>query len=165
MLKERLNRGVLEYSEGLYRNPWFLVKKKKPGDYRLINSATHLNIIIRRDANLPPSVDEFTEEFTGCHITSLVDLYSGYNQILLYPKSRDLTVFFTLLRLLRNTTLLQGAINSMAQFVRIINLILEDINPEVAKLFINNISVKGLYTNYDREEALPSIQRFILEHI
>jgi hypothetical protein len=53
----------------------------------------------------------------------------------------------------------------MAQFVRIMNLILEDINPEVAMLFLNNVSVKGLYTNYNREEALPSIQRFILEYI
>jgi hypothetical protein len=79
MLKERLNREVLEYSKGPYKNPWFLVKKKKPGDYRLINSATYLNIVTRRDANLPPSVDEFAEEFTGYYVTSLVDLYSGYN--------------------------------------------------------------------------------------
>jgi hypothetical protein len=45
----------------------------------------------------------------------------------------------------------------VAQFIRIINLILEDINPEVAKLFINDISVKELYTDYNKEEALPSI--------
>jgi hypothetical protein len=45
----------------------------------------------------------------------------------------------------------------MAQFIRIINLILKDINPKVAKPFINNIKVKGLYTNYNREEALPGI--------
>ncbi len=32
MLKDRLDRGVLEYSEGPYRNAWFLVKKKKPGE-------------------------------------------------------------------------------------------------------------------------------------
>jgi hypothetical protein len=79
MLKERLDRGVLEYSKGLYRNLWFLVKKKKPGEYRLINLATHLNAVIRRDANLPLSVDEFADEFTGYYIASLVDLYSGYN--------------------------------------------------------------------------------------
>jgi hypothetical protein len=100
MLKERLNRGVLEYSKGLYKNLWFLVKKKKPGEYRLINLATHLNAIIRRDTNLPPSINEFADEFTGYYIISLVDLYSGYNQMLLHPKSRDLTIFFTPLRLL-----------------------------------------------------------------
>ena len=53
----------------------------------------------------------------------------------------------------------------MAQFIKIINLILEDINLEVAILFLNNVSIKGLYTNYNREEALPSIQRFILKYI
>ena len=31
--------------------------------------------------------------------------------------------------------------------------------------FLNNIRVKGLYTNYNKEEALSSIQRYILEHI
>jgi hypothetical protein len=79
MLKERLNKGVLEYSKGLYKNLWFLVKKKKPGEYRLINLATYLNAVMRRDANLLLSINEFADEFTGCYITSLVDLYSGYN--------------------------------------------------------------------------------------
>jgi hypothetical protein len=100
ILKERLNKGVLEYSKGLYRNLWFLVKKKKLREYRLINLAIHLNVVIRRDANLLPSINEFIDEFAGCYIISLVDLYSSYNQILLYSKSRDLIVFFTLLRLL-----------------------------------------------------------------
>jgi hypothetical protein len=79
MLKERLNREVLEYSKGPYRNLWFLVKKKKPRDYKLINLATHLNIITRQNTNLPLSINEFTKEFIGCYITSLVDLYSSYN--------------------------------------------------------------------------------------
>ena len=31
--------------------------------------------------------------------------------------------------------------------------------------FLNNISIKGLYTNYNGDEALPGIRRYILEHI
>jgi len=100
MLKERLNRGVLEYSKGLYKNLWFLIKKKKPGEYKLINSVIYLNTVIRRDANLPPLIDEFIKEFIDYYIISLVNLYSSYNQILFHPKSRDLTAFFILLRLL-----------------------------------------------------------------
>ena len=45
------------------------------------------------------------------------------------------------------------------------NLILEDINLVVVMPFLNNVRVKGLYTDYDREEALPSIYRYILEHV
>ena len=100
ILKERLDKRVLEYSKGPYKNLWFLVKKKTLRDYKLINSITYLNIITRRDVNLLPSVDEFTEEFISYYIISLIDLYSGYDQMLLYFKSKDLTVFFTPLRLL-----------------------------------------------------------------
>jgi hypothetical protein len=100
MLKEQLDKGVLEYSKGLYKNPWFLVKKKKPGEYKLINLAMYLNAITRQDANLPLFINEFADEFTGYYIISLVDLYSSYNQMLLHLKSRDLIAFFTPLRLL-----------------------------------------------------------------
>ena len=79
MLKKRLDKGVLEYFKRPYKNPWFLVKKKTLKDYRLINSATHLNIVTRRDVNLLSSVDEFIKEFTDYYIISLVDLYSGYD--------------------------------------------------------------------------------------
>jgi hypothetical protein len=37
------------------------------------------------------------------------------------------------------------------------SLILEDINPKVAMPFLNDVGVKGLYTDYDGEEVLPSI--------
>jgi len=45
------------------------------------------------------------------------------------------------------------------------SLILKDINPEIAKPFINDVGVKGPYTNYDGEEALLGIRRFILKYI
>jgi hypothetical protein len=79
MLKERLNKGVLEYSKGLYRNLWFLVKKKKPREYKLINLTIYLNAVIRRDINLLLFINKFTDEFIGYYIISLVDLYSSYN--------------------------------------------------------------------------------------
>ena len=79
MLKNRLNKEVLEYLKGLYRNPWFLVKKKKPGEYRLINSAIYLNIVTRRDVNLLLLVNEFVNEFIKCYIISLINLYFNYN--------------------------------------------------------------------------------------
>ena len=39
-----------------------------------------LNAVTWRDANLSPFVNEFSEEFAGCHIASLIDFYFGYNQ-------------------------------------------------------------------------------------
>ena len=57
--------GVLEPSKGPYRNPAFLIKKKKPGEYRLISSVTKQNSETVRDAGLPPNVEEFSERFAG----------------------------------------------------------------------------------------------------
>ena len=45
------------------------------------------------------------------------------------------------------------------------SLILKDINPEIAKPFIDDVGVKRPYTDYDGEEALLGIRRFILKHI
>jgi hypothetical protein len=79
MLKKRLNKGILKYFKELYRNPWFLVKKKKPREYKLINLTIYLNIITRQDINLPLFINEFINKFIGCYIISLINLYSSYN--------------------------------------------------------------------------------------
>jgi hypothetical protein len=164
MLKERIRRGTLERCEGPYRNPIFLVGKKDKGDFRLINAAMHINKVTRRDSNLPPEVDEFSERFAGMRVVTLADWFSGYDQVELAETSRDLTGFMTPLGLLRMTTLPQGATNSVGQFVRIANKILERVS-DVASAFVDDIGVEGPKTDYDGEEIEPGIRRYILEHI
>ena len=166
MIKERLRNKILEPCYGPYRNPWFLVKKKEPGKYRLVNAALEMNKVTIRDANLPPSVDDFSEQFSGCMMSSLVDLFSGYDQFPLAETSRDLTAFQTPVGLVRMTTLPQGATNSIAQFMRIITRILMDHIPRIALPFMDDIGVKGPFdTPANREEVLPGIRRGALEHI
>ena len=118
-----------------------------------------------RDANLPPSVDEFSEEIARCHIASLIDFFSGYDQIELDVQSRDLTGFQTPIGLLRMTTLPQGATNSVAQFVRIVTKILEDLIPTDCLPFLDDVGVKGPTTAYNGEEAFPGVRKYVLEHI
>lgn len=166
MLRERLRNGVLEPCQGPYRNPWFLVKKKN-GKYRLINSATNINRVTIKDANLPPIADEFSEEFAGRAIGSYLDFFSGYDQMELDKLSRDLTAIMTDLGLLRQCTLLQGATNSVAQFVRVVLKILRDHIPHRALPFLDDIGVKGPRIRYNDEEVLdlPGVRRFVMEHI
>jgi hypothetical protein len=71
MLKNRISSGLLEPCHGPYRNPWFLVKKKS-GKYRMVNAAMDINEVTVRDANLPPSVDEFSKEFARMQMVSLI---------------------------------------------------------------------------------------------
>jgi hypothetical protein len=169
MLRERLERGTLEYCQGPYRNPWFLVEKEPKGEgkYRLINAAMEINRVTIKDANLPPSADEFAEEFAGMLVGSFVDFFSGYDQMGLAEKFRDMTAIYTPLGLLRQTTILQGATNSVSQFTRVVHKILEEHIPHIAMSYVDEIGIKGPRDRYDDEEVpgLPGVRRFIYEHI
>ena len=106
--------GVIKPCHNLHQNLWFLVKKNTLGKYRLVNIAVEFNRVIIRDANLPFSANEFSEEFAGCTIFSLIDFFSSYNQVKLDEKSRDLTTFMIYFDLIRMTKLAQGATNLVA---------------------------------------------------
>lgn len=166
MLRDRLRSGILEPCQGPYRNPWFITKKKD-GNYRLINSATYINKVTIKDANLPSVPDEFAEEFAGRVIGSYLDWFSGYDQLELDKLCRDLTAIITDLGLLRQCSILMGATNSVAQFCRVVLKILQDHIPHIAMPFLDDIGVKGPKSRYDDEEVpeLPGVRKFVLEHI
>ena len=95
--------GFLKNCDDLYHNFWFLVKKKTAGNYWKINVITELNKIIKKDVNLLPSVNVFSEEFAEMHCTSLVDMFFEYDQILLNFCSCDLTAIQISISFLRRT--------------------------------------------------------------
>ena len=91
-VKEKLALGILELSQGPYRSRYFLVAKKDPGEYRFINDVQLLNKVTIRDSGMPPSVDEFSEDFAGYPILSAIDYFSGYYQIPLDKSGHDLSL-------------------------------------------------------------------------
>jgi hypothetical protein len=141
------------------------VGKKETSKYCIVQAALRANKVTIRDANLPPSADEFSEHFTSYIIASLVDCFSSYNQLPLAEKCRDMTGFMTSYGLLRYTRILQGATNSVAQFVRIMCHILRDLMPLVYMAYLNNIGVRGPSITYDNAKDLPRIRRFVREYI
>jgi hypothetical protein len=142
MIKKRIKNDVLKFCYESYRNSWFLVKKKKKEKYRLINVVLKINRVTIRNANLFSAVDEFFEKFVDCAIVSLVYLFFEYDQLSLIEKCRDMIVFMTSLDLVRMTTILMRAINSLTQFVRMINKIIVDHVLHHALSFVNDIKVK-----------------------
>ena len=164
MLNKRLQAGIYKRGYRPYRNPWFLVKKKDR-KHRLVNAAINPNRVTIRDANLPPNVDEFSEGLAGYVISSLLDFFSRYNQLLLVVESRDLTGFQIPLGLLRITSVPLGGTNSVAQFVRVVSRILEKHFPYKGIAFLDDVAVKGARTTYEDKEALLGVRKYMLEHI
>jgi len=122
---KKLECGALERCCGPYCNPWFLVLKKDKG-YRLLNTAQRLNAVTIKDASLPPSAEEYSEDFAGFPVLFLLDLFLLYDQMALAEICRDLTAFQTPLGLLRMTTLPQGYTNRVQVFDRVMKKILKD---------------------------------------
>ena len=165
MLQERLNAGLFKLYNGLYRNSWFLVNKKESGKYRFINSAIYINAVIRRDAGLPFNIEEFVSDFASMRIITLINIFSGYNQLILDLRNRDFTGFLSSLGLLRSISIFQEIINGIAQFSRYINIILGPLASQIANNFFDNIGVKALKTTYNNEESFPEIRRFVIEYL
>ena len=61
----------------------------------MINAAQRLNAVTIKDSSVPPSAEEYSEDFAGFPVLSLLDLFSGYDQMALAEICRDLTAFQT----------------------------------------------------------------------
>ena len=164
LLRQRQDRGIIEHAHGSYRNNWFLVQKKD-GGLRLINDAQKANAVTIRDAFVPPGAEEFSEDFGGCKVLSLLDLFSGYDQIALDPVSRDLTTFLTPIGLFRMTTLPMGGTNSVAQFQRAMTRIFYNLIPHVCRVYLDDISIKGPRHDSQGRLTRPGIRQFIADHL
>ena len=148
----------------LYKNPYFLVKKKEENKYHLINNAVKINRVIIKDGNLFLVINEFSKKFNNCAITSLINFFFGYNQIELNERSKNLTSFHILIKFYKMTTLPQNATNSVAQFMRVIIKILQD-HLSRSLPFINDIGVKNPKIIYNNKKIAPSIRKYMLKHI
>ncbi len=131
----------------------------------MINVVLEMNRIIIRNANLFSAIDEFSEEFADCAIVSLVNLFSEYDQLSLIEKCRDMIAFMTSFDLMKMTTIFMKAINSVTQFVRIVNKIIADHVLHHALLFVNDIEMKESKITYNDEFIVSEIRRYVMKHI
>ncbi len=165
MIKDRIKNDVFEFCYELYRNSWFLMKKKKKEKYRLINAALKMNRVIIRDANLLSAINEFSKEFVDCVIVSLMNLFFEYDQLSLIKKCKDMIVFMTSFDLMRIITIFMKIINFVIQFVRIINKIIVDHVFHHAFSFVNDIKMKKSKITYNNEFIFSEIRRYVMKHI
>jgi predicted RNA methylase len=124
-----------------------------------------MNRIIIRNANLSSAIDEFSEEFADCAIVSFVNLFFEYDQLSLIEKCRDMIAFMTSFDLMRMTTIFMKAINSVIQFVRVVNKIIADHVFHHALSFVNDIEMKESKITYNDEFIVSEIRRYVMKHI
>ena len=101
-----------------------------------------------------------------------MDLFSGYDQYILAPESKDMTAFMTPFGLLRMTTLPQGYTNGVQGFDKEIPKVLKDAISEIrGEPLIYHVAVKPVSCSYylnkvgTPTEVETGLRRYILEAI
>ena len=79
----------------------------------MINVIMNMNEVIIRDVNLSLNVKKFLKEFANMLITSLINFFFDYDQMMLVEKCRNLTTFMTSFELLKIIKFFQKIINSI----------------------------------------------------
>jgi len=62
--------------------------KKSNGKWRMCVDYIDLNKACQKDTYPLPSIDRLVDSTSGYGMLSFLDAYSGYNQILMYPRTR-----------------------------------------------------------------------------
>jgi len=91
-IEKMLKLKIIEEAESDYNSPILLIPKKDNTirfciDYRAINKKT------LSQATVLPNIEEQLSRFRGATIFSVIDLTSGYHQLLLDEKSKPITAF------------------------------------------------------------------------
>lgn len=164
-LKDRIKTGLYEPASSAYSGRWFMVLKKN-GKLRIVHDLQPLNTVGLKNGALPPNMEEFSEEFMGRKVYSLLDVFGGYDQWTLAEESRDFMTFQTPIGPVRLTRVPQGYTNLVGAYQRMMVALMAEEIPEFMNVFIDDGRVKGPASYYDNVTipGNPGIRKLIWEH-
>jgi len=172
MIKKKIDVGVYELLNCLYRSQWFCVIKKDGKSLCIVHSLKPLNRVTIAHSGLPPATEELAMHFAGRAYSGILDLYVGYDERVLAEHSRDLMTFQTPFRVLRLVILPIGWTNSVPIFHDDVIYILRDEIPKYTLPYIDDVLIRGPMTRYERPDGTvevleknPGIWRFVFEHL
>ncbi|GBG65824.1 hypothetical protein CBR_g53795 [Chara braunii] len=138
-----------------YTTVWALAedfKKKARKDLQRLNAVTV------RDAGGLPNADALSESCAGRPVISLINLYSGYDQFLVYPPDRPVIAMSTPRRLIHMNIAAQGWTNAVAMVQRHMIRAMQTVSPHITQPYIDDLAVKGPREREEDEvRASPSI--------
>lgn len=96
-IRELIDAGLLEKSTSEWNSPVFVIKKRNGTGVRFLQDLRKVNSQILLQPTVLPNIDQMLDEIAAqkCAFLSSFDLFSGYFQLKLNKKSRELTAFTT----------------------------------------------------------------------
>ncbi|XP_057452841.1 uncharacterized protein LOC130744695 [Lotus japonicus] len=116
--------------------------KKANGKWHMCVDYTDLNKACPKDPFPLPSIDALVDNSSGYEYLSLMDAYSGYNQIPMHRDDEEKTAFITDRGTYCYTMLPFGLKNAVATYQRMMTRIFGDLMGKSVEVYIDDIIVK-----------------------
>ncbi|GBG59949.1 hypothetical protein CBR_g282 [Chara braunii] len=160
LLRAKMNSFVAEPTTSPYANRWFVFRKPNK-TLRWIQDLQKYNAVTIRDVYSLPLADLLAELHAGRSIYSLIDLYSGYDQLLLDVRDRPYTAMHTPVGQLQMQVTPMGFTNAVAEAQRRMLAVAGHMLPEKCEPYN---PIKGAQEK-DETEVQPGIRRFVWDHL
>jgi hypothetical protein len=136
-----LKDGILEVSQSLYGAPVLFVPKLNGRGLRLCVDYRTLTSITVKNRCTILRIDNLLDRVAGSAYFTLLDLTSGYHQILISKEYRPKTAFRTPLGHPKFKVLIEGLINAPATFQMVMNSILHPYIRKFVVVYIDDILI------------------------
>ena len=145
LVKEQLEKGIIEESISPYSAPSHAVPKKIEATgktkWRLVIDYTKLNEHTPQDNHPLPNMDEILESLGNCEFYSALDLAAGIHQIALDEANKEKTAFSSPDGHYQYRRLPMGLKNSPATFQRVMNNILRGLTYKICFVYLDDIII------------------------
>ncbi|GBG59559.1 hypothetical protein CBR_g49819 [Chara braunii] len=163
LLRAKIDSFVAEPTASSYANRWFVFRKPNKS-LRWIQDLQKLNAVTIRDAGSLLQADLLAESHAGRSIYSLIDLYSGYDQLPLDARDRPYTAMHTPVGQLQMQVTPMGFTNAVAEAQRRMLTVAGDMFPEKCEPYIDDNPIKGAQDK-DETEVQPGIWKKGVPHV
>jgi hypothetical protein len=147
-VKKLLNAQIivpLRYSEWVAN---LVPVRKKSGEIRLCVDFRNLNRSSKKDNYPLPKMEHILHRVTGASRISMIDGFSGYNQISVMPKDREKTTFTTPWDTFMYAKMPFGLMNAGATFQRAMDIAFIGEKDQFVVIYLDDITV---FSRYDKE--------------
>jgi hypothetical protein len=159
LLKARFIREV-------YYPDWLanvVLVKKSNGKWRMCIDFTDLNKACPKDSFPFPRIDMLVDSTAGHGLLSLMDVFSGYNQIRMHPTNQEKTAFITDQGLYCYRVMPFGLKNASVTFQRLMNKMFQEQIRRNMEVYVDDILVKSIlpidHVN-DLQEAFRTLKQY-----
>ncbi|KAB2597290.1 hypothetical protein D8674_000210 [Pyrus ussuriensis x Pyrus communis] len=115
--------------------------------WRICVDYTNSNKVCSKDSFPLPLIDRLVDSTAGCELLSFMDVYSGYNQILMNPSDQKQTAFTTDRGLYYYKVMPFGLKNAGATYQRLVNSMFAEQIGKSMEVYVDDMLVKSKHAD------------------